>query len=142
MEFKTILSEKWTSCPSQLVNIRSSITDACSQLTFSVKDIHAIVLAIDEACTNIMRYAYKNCVDGEILIEVSFDGQEVMFRLHDYAKKVSKDCIKVQHSSPLQPGGLGVILMKEVMDSVDFVHTDKCTGNILEMRKALPKEKN
>lgn len=142
MDFEIILSKKWTSCPSQLCDIRCSITTICSQLTFSEKDTQAIVLAIDEACSNIMRYAYNNCVDGTILIEVSTDRQQVVFRLHDYAKKVSKDCIKTQESSPLEPGGLGLMLMKEVMDCVDFVHTDKCAGNILEMRKTLPKEKD
>jgi len=142
MHSKNILTKKWMSCPSELCNIRKSITDACKQLAFCEQDINAIVLAIDEACTNIIRYAYKDCSDGEILIEVDCNNQQAIFRLHDHAKKVTNDCIKLRPSSPLKPGGLGVMLMKEVMDSVDFIHTENCPGNILEMKKELPKENN
>ena len=140
MQSNIILTKKWTSCPNQLTDIRKSITKACQQLAYPEEDINTIVLAIDEACTNIMRYAYKNCTDGEILIEVATDDRQVIFRLHDHASKVSKDCIKIKPSSRLTPGGLGVMLMQQVMDSVDFIHTDNCPGNILEMKKDLPQE--
>jgi anti-sigma regulatory factor (Ser/Thr protein kinase) len=137
-----LLSRKWTSCPSELSDIRMNITDVCQQLAYSEQQTSAIVLAIDEACTNIIRYAYKDCRDGAIHIDVLSDGQQVIFRLHDFAKQVPKDCIKVKPSSILKPGGLGVMLMQQVMDSVEFIHTKNCKGNILEMKKNLPKESN
>jgi len=140
MKATTILSKKWMSCPSELCNIRKSITDACHQLAYDENDTNAIVLAIDEACTNIIRYAYKDCRDGEILIKVSTNKGQAIFHLHDYAKKVSKDCIKFKETSSLVPGGLGIMIMNKIMDSVDFVHTRKCKGNILELKKDLPKE--
>jgi serine/threonine-protein kinase RsbW len=140
MKSEVILSKKWSSCPSELCQIRSNITDACIQMNYNKEDTNTIVLAIDEACTNIMRYAYKNCTDGEIHVEVSKTENQVVIKLHDYAKKVSDDCIKIKHSSLLKPGGLGLTLINEIMDSVQFVNTEKCTGNILEMRKDLPKE--
>ena len=138
MESNTILSKKWSSCPSELCHIRSSITDACTEMHYTKADTNAIVLAIDEACTNIMRYAYNSCSDGEIYVEVKTSQEEAIFRLHDHAKKVTDECIAGQTSKLKEPGGLGVMLMKEVMDTVHFVHTDTCPGNILEMTKALP----
>lgn len=142
MQANTIFTKKWTSCPTELCSIRKSMTDVCCELDFSEKDTNAIVLAIDEACTNIIRYAYEECADGEILIEVSSNSRQAIFRLHDHAKKVTNECIKLRPTSPLEPGGLGIMLMKTVMDSVDFVHTVDCPGNILEMKKDLPKENN
>lgn len=133
-----LLSKKWTSCPSELSDIRKNITDVCQQLAYSEQQANEIVLAIDEACTNIIRYAYKDCRDGVIQIDVSTNKQQVIFKLYDFAKQVSKDCIKVKKSSPLKPGGLGVMLMQQVMDSVEFIHTKNCDGNILEMKKDLP----
>ncbi len=109
-------------------------------MAYSEKEINAIVLAIDEASSNIMRYGYKNCIDGEIMIEITTDHQHAIFRLHDHAPQVTDDCIKAVPSSPLEPGGLGIMLMQEVMESVRFVHTDNCPGNILEMRINLPEE--
>jgi len=141
MESQMLLSKSWTSCPNQLSDIRKNMADVCQQLYFSENDINAIVLAIDEACTNIIRYAYNQCQNGEIQINVSTDGSQVIFRLHDFAKHVSKDCLKLKPTPDLKPGGLGVHLMQEVMDSVEFIHTDACKGNILEMKKDLPKEK-
>jgi len=141
MESQMLLSKSWTSCPNQLSDIRKNMTDVCKQLSFSEKDINAIVLAIDEACTNIIRYAYNECRNGEIQISVTANQQQVIFRLHDFAKHVSKDCLELKPTPALKPGGLGVLLMQEVMDSVEFIHTDACKGNILEMKKDLPKEK-
>ena len=141
MKSNNLLSKSWSSCPNQLSDIRKNMTDVCQQLSYPEKDINAIVLAIDEACTNIIRYAYNECRNGEIQINVSTDGNQVIFRFHDFAKQVSKDCLKLKPTPALKPGGLGVQLMQEVMDSVDFIHTSECKGNILEMKKDLPKEK-
>ena len=142
MKSNVILSKKWSSCPSELCQIRSNITAACAQMNYNKEDTNAIVLAIDEACTNIMRYAYDSCRDGEIYIEVITSATDAIFRLHDHAKKVSDDCISGKVTQLKEPGGLGVMLMKEVMDSVHFVHTDTCPGNILEMKKVLPNGEN
>ena len=141
MESQKLLSKSWSSCPNQLFDIRKNVTDICQQLSFSEQDINAIVLAIDEACTNIIRYAYGDCRDGKIQIAVSTDPSQVIFRLHDFAKHVSRDCLKMKPTPSLVPGGLGVQLMQEIMDSVEFVHTSACKGNILEMKKDLPQEK-
>ncbi len=140
MENHNLLSKKWTSCPSELSDIRKNVTKICTELKFTEKDTNEIVLAIDEACTNIIRYAYKDCRNGVIHINITVADNQVIFRLHDFAKHVSKDCIKIKPTEPMKPGGLGVMLMQAVMNSVKFVHTKKCKGNILEMKKDLPKE--
>jgi serine/threonine-protein kinase RsbW len=142
-----LLRKTWSSCPNELSDIRKNISEICEQLGYPQSEISAIVLAIDEACTNIIRYAYDNCKDGKIRIEITTaldkttGEHQVIFRLYDFAKKVSKNCIKKKASDPMKPGGLGVVLMQQVMDSVEFVHTRFCRGNILEMKKSLPKEK-
>ncbi len=138
MDSTKILSKKWSSCSTELCDVRSNMSSVCRQLNFTEEDTQAIVLAIDEACTNIIRYGYDSCSTGEILIEVLTTDSEVIFQLHDHAQKVSDECIKVKETSDLEPGGLGLMLMKKIMDSVHFVHTDDCPGNILEMKKKLP----
>ncbi len=137
-----LLCKKWTSCPSELSDIRKNIADVCQQLGFSQRDSDQIVLAIDEACTNIIRYAYQGCSDGVIEIQVYSEADQAVFRLLDQAKQVPKDCIKEKPSELCQPGGLGVMLMRKIMDSVEFVHTKDCQGNILEMRKKRVKDKD
>lgn len=141
MNKQNLLSKSWSSCPNELADIRQNVKSICKQLSFSEKDSNEIVLAIDEACTNIIRYAYNDCRDGEIRLEINQDNRQLIFRLHDLAKHVSKDCIKQEPTEPMKPGGLGVMLMKQVMNSVKFVHTSQCKGNILELKKDLPTEK-
>ena len=140
MNNESLLDKRWSSCPHELADIRKNVMGICAQLSFNDKDSNEIVLAIDEACTNIIRYAYNDCRDGEIYLQVNKDKKQVIFRLHDFAKHVSKDCIEQKEIDPLKPGGLGVMLMQKVMNSVKFVHTRKCKGNILELKKDLPKE--
>lgn len=142
MSHPPLLSKQWASRPSELSDIRKNIADVCQPLGFPQADIDQIVLAIDEACTNIMRYAYKGCREGVIKIEVTQDSQQIIFKLHDYAQQVSKDCLKKKPTALCEPGGLGVMLMRHVMDSVEFIHTKDCKGNILEMRKNRVKDTN
>jgi anti-sigma regulatory factor (Ser/Thr protein kinase) len=142
MKSEEILTKESAACPKELSCIRKDVSEACHQMGFLEQDINALVLAIDEACTNIIRYAYKDCSDGTILIEIVKNETQAIFRLHDHAPKVSKDCLIAKKSDPLQPGGLGVALIQKVMDSVEFVDTDGCDENVLEMRKNLPQRKH
>ena len=141
MSVNEILNKECSACPSELCLIRKDVAEVSAKLGFEQQDIDSIVLAIDEACTNIIRYAYKDCKNGKITLQILNDGKQVIFRLHDYAEKVSKNCIKQKASDPMKPGGLGVVLMRKIMDKVGFVHTKKCKGNILELKKNLPLEK-
>lgn len=140
MKNDNLLVKSWTSCPHELADIRQNVKAVCTRLRFTEKDTNEIVLAIDEACTNIIRYAYKDCRDGTIRLEIVKNNQQVIFRLHDHAKHVSQDCLEQKNNDPLKPGGLGVMLMQQVMSSVKFVHTSQCKGNILELKKDLPQE--
>jgi len=133
-----ILSKECAACPNELGCIRKDVSAACQKMGFLEQDINAVVLAIDEACTNIIRYAYKDCSDGTIKIEIVKSDTQAIFRLHDHAPKAPKDCLKAKKSDPLKPGGLGVALIQTVMDSVEFVETEGCAENVLEMRKDLP----
>jgi len=141
MKTERIISKESKACPNELCGIRKDVAEACEQLGFSDGDTNAVVLAIDEACTNIIRYAYKDCKDGTILMEIFSNQNQAIFRLHDQAPKVPKDCIEMKNSDPLKPGGLGVMLIRSVMDYVAFVDTDNGDKNILEMRKDLPQRK-
>ena len=141
MPITEILRKESNACPSELCNIRKAVAAASKELGFPQNDIDAIVLAIDEACTNIIRYAYKDCKKGHVIIEVFSDGEQAIFRLHDNAPKAPKDCLKSKEFDLSKPGGLGIMLMKQVMDWVGFIETKQSIGNILELKKNLPTEK-
>ena len=49
-----------------LSSLRDFISDNANNAGLSTDDIDDIILAVDEACTNIIKHAYKSVPDGEI----------------------------------------------------------------------------
>ena len=66
---KRILHVEHSACTSQLCQIRDKVREACHVLMYSDSDINLITLVIDEACTNIIRYAYGG-ESGRIILEI------------------------------------------------------------------------
>jgi anti-sigma regulatory factor (Ser/Thr protein kinase) len=135
---KRILHVEHSACTSQLCQIRDQVREACHSLSYNENDINLITLVIDEACTNIIRYAY--CGEpGRIVLEIFQHSDEAIFHLQDFAKCIDKSCLALRKKNLLEPGGLGLQLIYQVMDSVELLPPQGATGNILELRKNLPK---
>ena len=136
---KLIRSSEYSSCTSELCQIRATVRDACSEVGFEEADINCITLAIDEACTNIIRYAYGGEKCGRVILEIYQTDSEIIFRLTDFAQCIDKSCLEVKQKELLEPGGLGLQLIHQVMDSVQLMPPPKSVGNLLELKKFLPK---
>ncbi len=120
----------------QLQHVRNEVRDAVSERHFFPSNIvECIVLAVDEACTNIIRHAYGRECDIEIVLEIVADGEELVFRLTDFADPVDDQAVRPRAINHMQPGGLGMHIIHQVMDNVAFVQCPNGTGNVLEMRK-------
>jgi len=135
---KRILHVEHSACTSQLCQIRDKVREACHSLAYSESDINLITLVIDEACTNIIRYAYCG-ESGRIVLEVFQHEGEAIFHLQDFAKCIDKSCLELRKKNLLEPGGLGLELIYKVMDFVQLLPPKGSVGNILELKKYLPK---
>lgn len=133
-----ILEMRFDSAADQLQTVRQEVRRVVSNLGFSPDDLNCVVLAVNEACMNIIQHAYGAQCRGEIILEVFADPSAVTFRLTDFAAPVDKGCIKSRDLGDIRPGGLGVHLMNQVMDLVDFRNDPEGIGNILVMRKRRP----
>jgi len=134
---KRILHVEHSACTSQLCQIRDKVRATSHSLAYSEDDINLITLVIDEACTNIIRYAY--CGEpGRIVLEVFQHENEAIFHIQDFAKCIDKSCLKLREKNLLEPGGLGLQLIYKVMDSVQLLSPEGSVGNILELKKHLP----
>jgi anti-sigma regulatory factor (Ser/Thr protein kinase) len=114
------------------------VRDACKQLGYPESEINVITLAIDEACTNIIRYAYCG-ESGRIVLEIYQEPKQAIFRLRDFAPCIDGACLEYRKKNLLEPGGLGLQLIHQVMDSVQLIPPPEPIGNILELKKRLPK---
>lgn len=124
------------SCADRLKLVRSVVNCAAQMFGFKDEDVDSLVLAVNEACMNIMQHAYCEC-EGEIVLEIIDKHDELVFRLTDFAETVDKSNIKPRDLSEIRPGGLGVHLMQEVMDRVSYYDGPNNKGNIVELSKKL-----
>ena len=134
---KLIKNIECQSCTSVLCNIRQDVKAACQDFGYPDADINNIVLAIDEACANVIRYGYKYCEKGWVGLKIYDNGSEAVFHISDRCAEICEADLAVKPRSDDQPGGLGLHIIHEVMDSVHLVD-GPVEGNTLELRKQLP----
>lgn len=104
-------------------------------------DEHAVwqvQLAVDEAATNIIQYAYDLDQNGQITVETELNNEYLTIRLHDSGRGFDpNDVPPPDMQSPLeqrQVGGLGLYLMNQLMDEVQFSF-DPGSCNVVTLRK-------
>jgi anti-sigma regulatory factor (Ser/Thr protein kinase) len=100
--------------------IRDTVATFCSLAGIDEEERCRVVLAVDEACTNIIRHSYEGAMDKPIICEGMLENEKLMFKLRDYGKKVDPTEIHPRDLSEVRPGGLGVHFIHEVMDKVVF----------------------
>lgn len=100
-----------------------------------------VQMAVDEACTNIIQYAYSG-KGGMISISCELQGNDLVITIRDTGRPFDPGSVPppdletdLNHR---EIGGLGIYLMKRLMDDVNYdSHAQK--GNKLTMRKILGK---
>jgi serine/threonine-protein kinase RsbW len=126
-----------------LATIRHFVLDASRDLGLEEKDACDLELAVDEACTNVVEHAYQGQA-GEVEISIKAVGDAVQVIIHDEGRPFDPQAVPIPDpSAPLedrQPGGLGLFLMRQVMDEVEF-EFDGEMGNTLTMVKKLRRRK-
>lgn len=129
-----------TALPDRLALLRDLLRHALIPLTCAAETKDEIVLAVDEACQNIIRHAYAGQGEGEIEGRISLDGQRLRIELRDQAPRVSGEAcqpVSGARSDSLQPGGLGNALIHGIMDKVYFEDNHQERGNCLVLEKEL-----
>lgn len=98
---------------------------------FSERERLLMVLGVDEACTNIIRYAYG--LRDDQLIALSMEGLRncVRVRLRDYGEQVVPHAMKGRSHDVIKPGGLGLYLIRSAFDEVDYLHKRRGTELVL-----------
>lgn len=106
-------------------------------LTAGVPEMEAelMVLALDEACTNIIRYAYGGPTERAIRLNIDRLKSSVRCTLRDYGKSCDPAKIRSRDLTDFRPGGLGVRIMHTAFDQVLF--EPKPRGTRLTLTKSL-----
>ena len=123
-----------------LAAARAMINNLAQRLGFNEIHCGQISLAVDEALCNIINHGYEKNPDGRIWLNVwTHDGQIPAIRIviEDRAKQVDPNTIKSRNLEDIRPGGLGVYIIREVMDEVRYEKREG-GGMRVTMVKRLP----
>jgi len=96
---------------------------------FTPSDSRKIALAIDEAITNVIKHSYGNTMSEDIKLEFysSTDGLMIKIIFTGVPPILSKVGVDLSEMiKQKKKGGLGVELMRRIMDSVEY----QTSGNI------------
>lgn len=129
-----------TSDPPLLSVMRAAVTKVCEIAGFDNMETSKIILALDEACSNVIRHAYKGKSGQSIVITCKIKPTRLEFILDDEGEPADLEKIKSRPLNEVRPGGLGVYLITSVMDKVKYMNGDE-RGNRLYMYKLRPKDK-
>ena len=99
---------------------------------------HEVVLAVDEACSNVIRHAYEGRTDESIELLLSVSNEWLEITVSDQGTPCPAECAAYRPLVPpspheVKPGGLGVKLIHEVFDEVRFC-PGTTSGNCVTMR--------
>ena len=115
--------------------VRGSVRAAARMCGFNDPIAQYIVLAVDEACQNIIVHGYKKRGDGEIILGMFRGRDGITVRLRDFAPPVDPATIKPRALTDIRPGRLGTHFIHEIMDTAEYRPSPAGSGNILEMTR-------
>ena len=122
--------------PKYMHLVRNLTRGSAELIGFSKIDSEKISLAIDEACTNIIKHSYNNDFNQKIVINIYLDEKKLEVHLKDFGKKLDLSEIKFRNIRKIKPGGLGVSLIVKIMDIVEYINTSE-NCNIVKLTKFL-----
>jgi anti-sigma regulatory factor (Ser/Thr protein kinase) len=91
-----------------------------------------VVLAVDEACANVIRHSCDYSDRFKLKIEVYEEDGYGVFVISDNAPSISESTIQPKECNQLEPGGLGLHLIHQVMDKVELIPQQN-SGNCLKL---------
>jgi len=120
-----------------LIMVRRAVEASATSCGFSKEQTQDIVLAVDEACQNVVRHAYAGALDGDMVVDIRRENGEFLVLIRDFAPAVDPATIKSRDLDDVRPGGLGVHFIREVMDTMDYLPPPDGQGNLLRLKKAI-----
>ncbi|MCL4199512.1 MAG: ATP-binding protein [Phycisphaerales bacterium] len=109
--------------PRYLAGARAMIASVARRLGFGESDCAHVALALDEALCNVIKHGYEKRDDQHIWISIwplhgSCCGIRIL--VEDRGRQVDPEEIRSRQLDDIRPGGLGVHIISQVMDRVQY----------------------
>ncbi len=139
MNATAALQLELTSDPHELPRLRQRVGRWVAAQGWTEPQVGELVLAVDEAVTNIIRHGYDNQPRQRIMVcaEPIADpraGEGLEIRVRDFGRQVDPAQIRGRDLDDVRPGGLGVHIMRAMTNTVEY-HQAEGGGMLVIMRK-------
>ncbi len=125
--------------PASLFLVRGLVERLTQRMDFPKEEIDRIILAVDEACTNVIRHAYRNQPDKRIVLTFEVSADRLEIRIRDFGTACDPACFKSRSLNDVRPGGLGLHFIRSAMDEVVY-DTPDGGGMLLKLLKYRTRE--
>jgi anti-sigma regulatory factor (Ser/Thr protein kinase)/HAMP domain-containing protein len=120
-----------------VADVKQKLTEICRRNNFAYRDLNNLLIVVDEACSNIIRHAYKDVENGDILMDTKVTNRGIYITIVDKGKSFDWHRFKtpdLNHYVNIgKKGGLGVWIIRKLMDKSDYRITER--GNELILCK-------
>lgn len=104
--------------------VREFVSAAAREFGFDAGSVHKISLAVDEACTNVIKHSYKYASDKEIEVVVHTGDGTFEVVIYDEGIAFDPDAVHnpdmKEYREHYRKGGLGMYLMRSLMDKIEY----------------------
>lgn len=128
--------------PAELIKIRDFVRNEAIEFGFGDGDCDKIVLAVDEACTNLINHAYKRDRSKELCVQIETIDKNFIVKILDMAPPfdpmTATQPDMEEYFKSFKKGGLGIKIMRLVMDEILYYPSnEKNPVNTLVLKKQL-----
>jgi len=128
-----VIRLKIPSNPKYIGMVRAMVEDLAKKNGFAKNKIEELKLAINEALANVIEHAYQWQKNRVIFIYFSIHYQDIEVVIKDFGKKLDVNGLKSRNLDEVKDSGLGVFLIKNMVDKVEYHSED--TGTELKLVK-------
>lgn len=101
--------------------------------------VHDVLLAIDEACSNVIRHAYPDASDQHVFtLTAMFSGDEVVIAVEDHGVGIDLTVVDDPTSVPYATSGRGLHIIRQLMTSVELAPAEGGGTRLLMRRRLQP----
>jgi serine/threonine-protein kinase RsbW len=122
----------------RLKDIREFISEKLKAYVHDDLEINQMILAVDEICANLIIHSNYCNADETINLEVFVERDGVTFEISDEGQKFDVKKYKEPSIQEVvqtkKKGGIGLMLVRRIMDKVEFVNKEQKNTCILHKR--------
>lgn len=123
----------------ELPSLAQQVEDWCSEQELDVDDTYAVMLAVEELSSNTVAHAPSTDDDAFIRVRIEIKSGVIYIQYADNAPAFnpleSEDPDRGASLEDWKVGGLGLFLLKKMLDSMDYEYKDQT--NIISMTKKM-----